>query len=331
MQNAEDRRCTYEKCEACPLIKFCETCYKEVCFFENCNQYCRKCPITCHSNPDPSFEDVDLDWIKVKKTATVDLSCLWFPTIRKNAILKGLNLEIVAVKFEEIYNFRSGLMRALDLHDFFSLNKETKIIVTFNVPDRILEKLWLTFENKSFRLILKRLKADYVCSPNFSNFFDTPRYQYWRNIWRGVVMANELSDLGYNVIFDVSSPVPATHKFYKELITKSNIKSLMFNCQTVRLDRYKKISLERFEVFNSLPKTIPFIINGFTTKKYMKKLFSVLRGRKVYLTSTSPFIRAICQQQLTKAHFVENSPRWLFLKYIKDTETFLKQEKENAN
>ncbi len=223
------------------------------------------------------------------------------------------------------------MMRALDLHDFFSLNKETKIIVTFNVPDKILEKLWLTFENKSFRLILKGLKADYVCSPNFSNFFDTPRYQYWRNIWRSVVMANELSDLGYNVIFDVSSPVPATHKFYKELIIKSNIKSLIFNCQTIRLDRYKKISLKRFEVFNSLAKTIPFIINGFTTKKYMKKLFSILRGRKVYLTSTSPFIRAICQQQLTKAHFVENSPRWLFLKYIKDTETFLKQEKENAN
>lgn len=323
----EDKRCTYEKCEICPLFEYCETCYNELCFFENCNQYCKKCLVTCHSNPDPFFEEISLVSLKVETTAPINFSCLWFPTIRKNEIIKGFGFEVVAVKFEEIYNFRSGLMRALDLHDYFELTKNTKIIVTFNVPDRILEKLWLTFNNKSFRLLLKGLKADYVCSPNFSNYFDTPRYQYWRNIWRGVVMANELSELGHKIIFDVSSPLPATHQFYKSLIKKSNIKSLIFNCQTIRLDRYKELSIARFKEFNSLSLSIPFIINGFSTKKYISRIFSALKGRKIHFTSTSPFIRAICRQQLTKAHFADEEPKKLFLRYIKETEELFKRKK----
>ncbi len=325
-QPEEEKRCTYERCEQCPLFELCDTCYNEVCFFENCNEYCKKCPTTCHSYPDPEFESIDFNTLSVARTAAVNFHSLWFPTIRKNKILKDLNFEVVAVKFEEIYNFRSGLMRTLDLHDYFSLTRNTKIIVTFNVPDKILEKLWLTFQNNSFRLLIKGLKADYVCSPNFSNYFDSPRYQYWRNIWRSVVMANELSELNHKVIFDVSSPVPATHKFYKALIEKSNIKSLIFNCQTIRLDRYKELSIERFKEFNSLPLSIPFIINGFSTRKYIKKIFAVLKRRRVHFTSTSPYIRAICRQQLTKARFADEEPRKLFLQYIKETESFFKRE-----
>ncbi len=323
-----EQRCSYEKCEQCPIFSHCETCYKELCYFERCNENCRRCPVTCHSYPDPLFEEVNLDLLQVKNTARINYDSFWFPTIRKATTITKFPFKLVAVKFEEIYNFKSGMMRSLDLKDYFGLENSTKILVTFCIPDKILEKLWLTFQNNSFRLIIKGLKADYICSPNFSNFFDTPRYQYWRNIWRSVVMANELIDLGFNVIYDVSSPVSATHRFYKHLITKSNIQSVIFNCQTLRLDRYKKISVHRFKVFNSLDKNIPFVINGFSSQRFIKSIFTALKGRRIHFTSSAPFLRALCRQDLTKAKFVEKEPQQLFLEYAKKVEAyFMAQEK----
>lgn len=316
-QNTVNLRCSYEVCETCLLFRYCETCYNETCLFEECNQFCGRCPVTCHSNPDPHFEEVDLAKLQVaRSTAAFNFKCAWFPTIRKNPLLKKIHLEVVAVKFEEVYNFKSGLMRALDLHDYFELPLKTKIILTFNIPDKILEKIWLIFLQKSFKLIIKGLKVDYICSPNFSNFFDTPRYQYWRNIWRSIKMTNELIELGHNVIFDVSSPVPATHRYYIKLIKRSRINSLVFNCQTTKLNRYKQLVYERFKFFNSLDNKIPFIITGLTSKAESLPIYKALPNRLIYFTSTSPYLKAICQHTLSTHRKVNQSPLELLRIYF---------------
>lgn len=325
-QSTANLRCSYEQCEICPLFEHCETCYNETCLFEECSGFCGRCPITCHSNPDPDFEEIDLNELKVSnQDFSFDFNCHWFPTIRKNPLLKKLKLELVAVKFEEVYNFRSGLMRTLDLHDYFELSDKTKIMLTFNIPDRILEKIWLTFQKKTFRLIIKGLKVDFICSPNFSNFFDTPRYQYWRNIWRSVEMTNQLIELGHNVIFDVSSPVPATHRYYVELIKRSKIKSVIFNCQTIKLNRYKELAYQRFKFFNRLKPNIPFIITGLTSKKEATPIYKTLKNRRLYFTSSSPYLKAVCQYDLNTHRRLNKKAKELLPAYFKYMEIIHKE------
>jgi hypothetical protein len=315
---SSESRCGYEKCEYCPLFEFCETCYDEVCFYEKCNGFCGRCQVTCHSNPDKEFEKVNLHELKIiKPIKPVSLDPCWFPTVRKNKNLEGINLKCVAIKFEEIFNLKSTTLRTLDLHDYLSLPDETKIILTFNVPDEILEKIWLTFKNDTFKLIFRGFKTDYICTPNFSNYFDTPRYQYWRNIWRSVVMTNHLLDLGHELIFDVSSPVLATHKFYIDLIQKSNIKALAFNCQTIKLQRYREFAYERFKLFNILPNDCSFFITGLCGSKESLPVYETCKERSLFFTSSSPYLKAVCQKSLDGRGNVIIGQNQLFSAYFK--------------
>ena len=250
-----------------------------------------------------------------KPVSPLGAQCAWFPTIRKNSLLRKLSLEVVAVKFEEIYNFKSNSLRALDLHEFFNLPVKTRIILTFNVPDKILEKLWLTFRRGLLTLMFRDLKVDYICSPNFSNYFDTPRYQWWRNIWRSVTMGNEFQKLGYNVIMDASSPVPATHKYLVSLARRSKVKTLIFNCQTLKLDRHKADARKRMEYFDALPQDAEFIICGMTSIKEAKPIYEILH-RRIYFTSTSPYLRAICRQSLRWHYKLNKDPLTLMEEYF---------------
>jgi len=250
-----------------------------------------------------------------KPIPPLNARCAWFPTVRKNPALRGIPLEVAAIKFEEIYNERSGLIREYDLHAYLEIPLKTKIIVTFNIKDKILENLWLTFRRGLLKLLLKPLKADYICSPNFSCYFDTPRYAWWRNIWRNVMIAREFQELGFKVILDVSSPVQATHNYYIDLIEKNRIKCLMFNCQTLKLNRHKRFAYERFRVFDRLPMDVEFIITGLTSLKEAEPIYKTLH-RKIYFTSSSPFLKAICQQTLRSHRRVTESAENLARKYF---------------
>ena len=311
------QECSYERCEDCLLFPYCETCYNEICLFENCNLFCGRCPVKCHRSPDIDFEqEADLQNLQVNKPIpALNARCAWFPTVRKNSLLRKLDLEIVAVKFEEIYNFKSNTIRAYDLHRFFDLPKSTKIILTFNIKDRILEKLWLTFRRGLLKLMLKELKVDYICSPNFSNYFDTPRYQWWRNVWRSISMANEFQELGFKIILDISSPVPAMHKYLLELIKRSKVKTLIFNCQTLKLNRYKEFAYDRFKFFDQLPGDVEFIICGLTSFREARLIYETLH-RRFYFTSSSPYFKAVCQQTLRSHRRISKQPLDLMREYF---------------
>lgn len=91
-----EKRCSYERCELCPLFEFCETCYRETCLFENCNQFCGRCPITCHSNPDPEFEEINLQKFQLTgETTTLNFEHALFQVTHQNLIQDKLKNEKV--------------------------------------------------------------------------------------------------------------------------------------------------------------------------------------------------------------------------------------------
>lgn len=248
----------------------------------------------------------------------------FFPTVWGSPILSAVpekEMPWMAINIGRIFNPASGSLRSYDVRDYLGVLPSTKILLTFHVKDKLLSFFWRHLTEKTvFLASFAKLKVDLVCSPNFSNYFEAPKFGYFYNIKRSFICAERFIDLGFNVALDVSSPCESTDRFYLDYFNKllDPPKYLSLNCQLTKLERFKKIAFQRFQALNqNLPKETEFIITGFCGQYDARRVYESCKGRKIHFTSSSAFMRALCRQALERAQIMDKEPEDLFRAYVK--------------
>ena len=287
-----------------------------------CNEFCEKCLFVCHRH-----REVRALWSGVggfEKPVVGEGKKIgfkipgFFPTVWKSKVLgKTEGLKVVALNVGRIFNPASGTFRSYDVRDLLGLPLGVKVVLTFHVKDNLLNYFWKNLSSQTmFIARLKKLRVDLICSPNFSNYFESPKMGYFYNVKRSMHCARVFSDLGFAVAKDISSPCSSTDKYYLELL-KDVPQFLSFNCQLTKLERFKKIAFERFAFFHkNLPEETGFIITGFTGPRDALRVYEAAPGRDLHFTSSSIFMRALCRQAMEKREYMANEPEDLFRAYI---------------
>ena len=285
------KRCSKECCDACRYRQNCGSCYGEGCAWEFCKENCASCHSLCwKSRIAPSFH------FSIMALSSLDSSHRYIPVIRKSPLIKSLtpaDCPCVMIRFSDIYSLSSNTVTTNDLYDFFELDRRIKTIVNFCMEDYKLDRIWkeyskrLTYEGRRFMLGIKGLNCTLICSPNFSNWFQSPRYGCIRNISRSIQMANEFLKAGKQIIFDVSSPTQFSHAFYCNILKTFSTGTIAINCQTVKTAIARKLTLERIEYLHShLALGISFLIIGLRNPERLK-----ITNRKFYVASSSALLK----------------------------------------
>lgn len=296
------KKCSYTNCGKCELFATCKGCRLDDCLFQRCDGFCKNCPGSCWRR-DLDFGIKDLSELKTHQQIARIPNLNWIPVIRRDKIFKKISanrIPFVIIRLTDIYN--RGRLRTLDLHDYFHLQSSTKIIISWQIPDKFLEEIWNDGQiNKGLRKDFGKLNCNFMLGPNFSNYLECPKRGYYYNIYRSIKLSNILYNLGIKMILEIASPCLSTHKFYANLLMGYTNCTVSFNCQMVRTTRAKMNTLERFKFFHeNIDPSINFLISGLSGREDSAKIYKVCYDRNLIFSNSTAFLRAVCGRTLEK-------------------------------
>lgn len=320
--------CNQEGCPSCHAREFCSGCVE--CFYWRCSEQCASCPVVCGRRKDLSgwLEEVTIGSRYQISTTRMPLDePRWFPTIVPvSGILSKVHLSFIVLPVARFFNPASLTFRAFGLKKHFGIDPKTILILSFNVKDPVLERIWSNRE--LFYFNLRKTDVDLIITPNFSNWHSNPRLEYFLNVERGLMMGQEMSAMGYRLIVDVCGVTNSVSERYLSLLKPMKPGTLHFNFQFARTKMMKQDAVDLLVLFHSrLPVQWDFLLQGLSIKNPGEKIFSHLPGRRVYCTSASPMVAAMNRRPLTgrnKEAVAGADPAVLFAQYVEHYERAFK-------
>ena len=319
-------------CSSCQAQAVCDGCVP--CSYQQCAGPCSDCPVVCCRREDLGqwLEEIKLGrQYKIQSARLPADTPPWFPTIIfAPKVFNQVPIKMAAVPISRFLN-KSLLLRANNLQEYLGI-KDAKTIITFNVQDDLLEEVWRRREY--FYFLLGQLKFDYIISPNFSNWQYAPRLEYFINIERSAIMAEELSQRGFKVIIDICVATPATAKRYLAIIaditatqSSSDIRytggTLHFNFQLIKGSLAQVGAIDVLKRFHqNVGLDWDFLITGFSLKE-PKRIFDLCPGRRFFFTGSSLVMSALYRQTLSGGKRVvmpDADPSSLLNQYIAEYE-----------
>lgn len=182
------------------------------------------------------------------------------------------------------------------VYSALNINPKTKICLHFYTPDKTLEGFW---QNRSdIYTKLKTFGFDFIISPNFSVYEDSPRYEHLLNISRTMKVYDDFMANGINSIPDVSwFNVDDLNKWVL-LIDELKLKTIAFSFQAVgekkRSNVWKTYLLGLRYLCEKIDQDIGFIIVGVNSVTKLKEISRVTKNRKVSIINTFAFMKARC-------------------------------------
>lgn len=182
-----------------------------------------------------------------------------------------------------------GLVR-----EHYGLSGETKTVLGFYSPDRVLEQFWLR-RGERYGMIKKEFDAAFA--PNFSVYDDAPRMEHIFNMRRSNMVAAEMAAYGVAVIPDIGWYNKEDLDRWAEFTAKSNIGAVAFSFQTVgRSSKSRavwKSSVAGLRYFcQNVPKGIRVVIVGVNSVPRMAEVFNAAGERPLTFLDTTSFYTA---------------------------------------
>ena len=152
------------------------------------------------------------------------------------------------------------------LHGAYRLGPKTRIALEFYVEDRVLEGLWV--HRREIIEDLKRLDLDLVITPNFSVWYDHPRFEQLVQQRRAFILYHELLEAGLPAIPDVGFSLfePDGRLWAEWVNAESGIRAVSLFCggRKVHADRRAHLeSVEDIALFDqAVRRDVTFLIGG---------------------------------------------------------------------
>ncbi|MEN8907177.1 MAG: DUF4417 domain-containing protein [Clostridiales bacterium] len=225
-------------CKSCEYKIRCGGC--SVCEVLLCKSNCNFCSVICFKKTGiseyiDSFGGLN---IKINKNNFIyEKLPTNIPVIQERigSLIKEKDLDYVVVNAGNILSTNGESVRKkykdIDIVKSMNLKNGTKTILEFYIKDRFLEGFWdQRFDHYKN---LKKLKFNYIITPNFSVYDDLPRIDHLYNIKRSSIIYNELIDNNINAIPDIGWFNARDLEIWIEEINRNDIKLISFSFQNV--------------------------------------------------------------------------------------------------
>lgn len=178
-----------------------------------------------------------------------------------------------------------------------ALNTENRIegVLEFYVKDRTLEGFW----DKRHKVYeqLKQLNWRVIIAPNFSVYEDAPRVDHLYNMKRSSIVYNELIELGFPAVPDISWYNQIDLDQWIREINQNNLKTIAFSFQVVdvRLKAstvWKQYLMGFKYLCQRINPDVQIIITGIISPKRLAIIKQATGGRKLIVLNQTAYVQS---------------------------------------
>ena len=319
--------CNIQRCKACKLFLACGSCNKDLCMLKHCDGFCGKCNFVCHRHSLlPTFESIignPLELPVLDPIEPMKLSISYLPTFKTRPVLELLKEKVTTGSFgmDEIFSHLTRRLLCTDLHKRCRMENNVNIILHFYIKDPVLEGFWQSYLAKEIMFDLQKLNIFRIITPNFSNYFDTPKYGHFINFKRTLLVGKTLQELGKKIILDISAPSDSMCAHICNYLTRNpQIKCIAFNCQTAKSYKRMVFVHRRLSMFDqACDKDVEFIIQGAERPETKRILEGMYKPRKIYFMNSIAYFLASCHRTINR-DFVEDDIGELMIRNLESLE-----------
>ena len=203
------------------------------------------------------------------------------------------------------------------LHDVYRLAPATKIALEFYVEDRVLEGLWV-----SRRAVIREIagaQPDLILTPNFSVWFDHPRFESLIQIRKANLFYTELVDAGLPAVPDISFYLfePDGRLWAEWINSQPTLQAVSLFCGGKKVHaskRHLRETLEDIALFHQAVRPdITFILGGVHAPQRLAAYRSAAPGRRLVFCNGMAYALAQRRRLIGQPHHVARSARECFL------------------
>jgi Domain of unknown function (DUF4417) len=203
------------------------------------------------------------------------------------------------------------------LRDVYGLAPTTKIAIEFYVEDRVLEGLWAR-RSEVVREIAQ-LRPDLVLTPNFSVWFDQPRFLSLVQIRKANLFYAELVQAGVAAVPDISFYLfePDGRLWAEWVNDQPTLQAVSLFCGGKKVHaskRHLRETLEDIALFHAaVRRDVAFILGGVHSPSRLAAYRQAAPGRQLAFCNGMAYALAQRRRLIGQQHVVARSARECFL------------------
>ena len=203
------------------------------------------------------------------------------------------------------------------LREVYRLAPETKLALEFYVEDRVLEGLW-TWRRRVIQE-LASVRADLILAPNFSVWFDQPRFASLVQIRKAFIFYMEMVEAGLPAVADISFYLfePDGRVWAEWVNSQPTLRAVSLFCGGKKVHaskRHLRDTLEDIALFHQAVRPdVAFILGGIHASRLLTAYRAAAPGRRLVFCNGMAYALAQRRKLLTGDASVARSARDCFL------------------